>query len=278
MVFTKNPIIKTFNQHDQQQAGPITSSPLLFRFSSLEYFKELTHGVFSRQGGISQPPYDSLNTSYQTGDSPQDVKNNLALIQEILGADQLFFSRQIHGRHILILDQVAPDRTMHNIEADAFITTTPNLALMIKLADCQGTILFDPKQNVLAVVHCGWRGHVKDIYGHVVEKMTKNFDCNPTEIHAAISPSLGPCCAEFKTYRELFPESFLDFMERECYFDLWELGKQQLIQAGLSRQNVETAGICTKCRKDLFYSYRREAQTGRFAIVAMLKGKEVFPY
>ncbi|MEJ2366111.1 MAG: HPr family phosphocarrier protein, partial [Deltaproteobacteria bacterium] len=104
------------------------------------------------------------------------------------------------GRHTLILDQVTPDRTMKNIEADAFITIIPNLALMIKLADCQGTILFDPKQKVLAVVHCGWRGHVKDIYGHVVEKMTKNFDCNPADIHAAISPSLGPCCAEFKTY------------------------------------------------------------------------------
>jgi YfiH family protein len=191
-----------------------------------------------------------------------------------MGADQLFFSRQIHDRNILIFDQSAPDKTMKNTEADALITTLPNLALMVKLADCQGTILFDPEKNVLGVVHCGWRGHVKNIYGHVVDRMTKTFHCHPIDIHAAISPSLGPCCAEFKTYRELFPSSFLDFMERECYFNLWELGKQQLIQAGLARQNIEAAGMCTKCRSDLFYSHRRQAKTGRFALVAMLKGNE----
>jgi len=63
-------------------------------------------------------------------------------------------------------------------------------------------------------------------------------------------------------------------MERECYFNLWNLGKQQLVQAGLISPNIETANICTKCRTDLFYSFRREAQTGRFAMVAMLKGME----
>jgi len=270
MNFNQNPIIKTFNHNDSRPASPNPSSPLLFRFSSLEYFNELSHGVFSRQGGISQPPYDSLNASYQTGDCAEHVKSNLELIQGIMGADRLFFSRQIHDRNILIFDQVAPDKTMRNIEADAFITTIPNLALMVKLADCQGTILFDPEQKVLSVVHCGWRGHVQNIYGHVVDKMIKTFNSHPFDIHAAISPSLGPCCAEFKTYRDLFPESFLDFMERECYFNLWELGKQQLIEAGVAHQNIETAGICTKCRTDLFYSYRREARTGRFAIVAML--------
>jgi YfiH family protein len=163
---------------------------------------------------------------------------------------------------------------MKNVEADAFITTIPNLALMVKLADCQGTILFDPQKKVLAVVHCGWRGHVKNIYGHVVDKMIETFHCHPVDIHAAISPSLGPCCAEFKTYQELFPESFRPFMERNCYFNLWDLGKHQLVEAGLARPNIETANMCTKCRTDLFYSFRGEAQTGRFAVVAMLRGNE----
>jgi YfiH family protein len=271
MVFPPNPIIRTFNHHDNQKTNPSSSSPLVFRFSSLEYCNYLNHGVFSRRGGKSRSPYDSLNTSFQTGDSPEHVKANLELIQGIMKADQVFFSRQVHDRHILIFDQAPPNKTMSRIEADAFITTIPNLALMVKLADCQGTILFDPKRHVLALVHCGWRGHVKNIYGHVVERMTEKFHCHPADIYAAISPSLGPCCAEFKTYQELFPESFLDFMEREAYFNLWELGKQQLVEAGLARLNIETANICTKCRSDLFYSYRGEAKTGRFAIVAMLR-------
>ena len=267
----RKPVITTFDQIDTEPGRHSLSTPILFQFSSLKGLQALNHGIFSRRGGISPPPYLALNTSYQTGDRPEYVQSNLELIRHIMGADQLIFSRQVHGRKSLVIDRTRPDQTIGHSEADALITTTPGLGLMITLADCQGAILFDPRLKVLAVVHCGWRGHVKNIYGEVVNRMKNHFHCTPSDIRAGISPSLGPCCAEFKTYRELFPGSFLAFREREAYFNLWDLGQHQLTEAGLELKNIELAGLCTRCRRDLFYSYRGEARTGRFALVALLK-------
>ena len=88
---------------------------------------------------------------------------------------------------------------------------------------------------------------------------------------AAIGPSLGPCCAEFVTYRDIFPEEFDRFMVDENHFDLWALSSWQLENAGMRPENIEVAGLCTRCRTDLFYSYRAEGNTGRFGTVAMLR-------
>jgi len=88
---------------------------------------------------------------------------------------------------------------------------------------------------------------------------------------AAIGPSLGPCCGEFITHEQIFPNEFRQFMVRENYFDLWRISRWQLLNAGLIEENIEVAGICTRCRTDMFYSYRAEGITGRFATVAMLK-------
>jgi YfiH family protein len=147
----------------------------------------------------------------------------------------------------------------------------PHVGLLIKQADCQAVILYDPDKHVLANVHCGWRGNVADILGTTVKHMSRDFECKPVDILAGIGPSLGPCCGEFKGYEDIFPASFRPFMVSENYFDLWSLSRNQLIAAGLKKGNIQTAGVCTKCRTDLFFSYRAEGATGRFGTVAMLK-------
>jgi copper oxidase (laccase) domain-containing protein len=83
---------------------------------------------------------------------------------------------------------------------------------------------------------------------------------------------LGPCCAEFKTYKDIFPEHFQKYMIGECNFDFWAISEMQLVDAGLNGDNIEKADICTKCRTDIFFSYRGEGISGRFATVAMIKG------
>ena len=88
---------------------------------------------------------------------------------------------------------------------------------------------------------------------------------------AAIGPSLGPCCGEFVTHEEIFPKEFGRFMVGENHFDLWKLSRWQLLEEGIKEDNIEVAGICTKCRTDLFYSYRSEGVTGRFGTVVMLR-------
>jgi copper oxidase (laccase) domain-containing protein len=87
---------------------------------------------------------------------------------------------------------------------------------------------------------------------------------------AAIGPSLGPCCAEFVSHKEIFPDRFMRYLVRENHFDLWAISRSQLMEAGIDRDKIEVAGICTKCHSDLFFSYRAEGVTGRFATVAML--------
>lgn len=249
---------------------------LYLQFPGLWEHKGIFHAVCTRHGGVSPSPYHTLNTSSGAGDSRDDVKSNLLIIKEGLDIPHLLYINQVHGKEVLILrEDDARDITNGAAEADAIITDARDVAIMVKLADCQGVILYDAQEGVISIVHCGWRGNVGNILGHVVGRMQSEFGSRPAEILAAISPSLGPCCAEFITYREIFPASFTGFMVRENYFDLWEISRSQLLEAGLKGENVEVAGLCTRCRTDLFYSYRGEGITGRFAALVMLKRSPV---
>ena len=177
---------------------------------------------------------------------------------------------QVHKKDIIVLSKESfPDPDIIP-EADAIITNVPKIAIMVKQADCQGIILFDPVKTAAAVIHCGWKGNRCNIPGAVVRRMKLEFGCSGSDIIAAIGPSLGPCCGEFTTYKDIFPEDFERFMVRKNYFDLWKLSRWQLMKEGLKNENIETAGICTRCNSNMFFSYRAEGVTGRFATVAML--------
>ncbi len=100
--------------------------------------------------------------------------------------------------------------------------------------------------------------------------MKLDFNCQPRQLLAAISPSLGPCCGEFKGYQEIFPKAFEAFSIKKNFFDLWAVSRWQLEEAGLKKENINISEICTRCNPDLFFSFRGERKTGRFGIVAML--------
>jgi hypothetical protein len=242
------------------------------KFHEMSRHDQLVHAVFTRQGGVSKAPYDTLNVSYATGDKPECVSSNLKIIKEAIGANDLVFMNQMHGKEVRALRGERFEALEDPVDADALITDQPLVALMVKQADCQAILLFDPIKNVVANVHCGWRGNVHDILGAVVGRMKFEFGCRPANMLAAIGPSLGPCCAEFINYEQEFPEEFRRFMVRKEYFDLWEISRWQLLEAGLAEDHIEVANICSRCRTDMFYSYRAEGITGRFGTVAMLKG------
>lgn len=260
---------------------PLSDSPIdllwthkettYFQFPRLSLNQHVAHAVFTRLGGTSVPPFDSLNTSYIVDDHADKVRKNLNIIQNVLGARDLMFMNQSHGDRILVIREDSPNRPTRPPAADAMITKVPGIALMVNQADCQGIIIFDPVSAVVANVHCGWRGNVTNIPAKVVARMTQEFGCNASDLMAAIGPSLGPCCAEFTGYEEIFPDNFTHFMVREDYFNLWAVSSSQLQEAGLLEKNIEIAGICTSCRTDLFYSYRGDGNTGRFGTVAMLR-------
>ncbi|MFO7987829.1 MAG: peptidoglycan editing factor PgeF [Desulfatiglandaceae bacterium] len=243
----------------------------IFCYDHLSRYSNLIHGVFTRAGGISDPPYEHLNTSYSVGDRPDAVSFNLTAIQKAIRASHLVFMNQSHSDTVSVLRRYHLCKDWRPPMADALITDLPHVAILIKQADCQSVILFDPETRVVANVHCGWRGNVKNILGQVVHRMNREFGSTPHRMVAAIGPSLGPCCAEFVDFEDYFPDLFREFRVNANHFDLWAISRYQLIRAGVPKENIACAQICTRCRTDLFYSYRGEGTTGRFGTVVMLK-------
>ncbi|CAG35328.1 peptidoglycan editing factor PgeF [Desulfotalea psychrophila] len=215
---------------------------------------------FDASGGISSGPYRYGNVSLKVGDAPFNVEWNRERIQESLEAHCLLSAGQVHGEKIYSLTK--PIKTSLEVEGyDSLITNQTGVALMIQQADCQAILLFDPEQAVIAAVHVGWRGNVSNLIGKTIEEMTKTFHSASRDIQAFISPSLGPCCAEFSNYRDEFPTEFQEFMAQESHFNLWKISEKQLTDAGLQRKNISLAEICTSCH-DNYFSYRRACRTG----------------
>jgi len=243
-------------------------------FGNLSAVPGLLHGVFTRRGGVSQPPYDSLNASWSNGDSPQAVQENLARIKKAVGLERLVSSRQFHGDsvHFICEESIRDLRELPPLliasAADALATNLPHLGLVIKIADCQSIMLADPESRVVANIHSGWRGSVQNIAGKTIKRLQERFGLNPARTLAAVSPSLGPCCAEFVNYRGEIPEEFWRFQVRPEYFDFWAITREQLVSAGICDSNIEFAAKCTVCEKAEFFSYRgARGPTGRMAAI-----------
>lgn len=262
---------KTLDKSSLRRAVESGGEIILFNFPLLMKQENLVHAVFSRHGGKSVANCSSLNTSYNTDDTEINVSQNLDLIRKTIHTDRLIFMNQVHGSDIVNIGEGWWKNNINEaMKADALITNIPGVALMVKQADCQAVILFDPVERVIANVHCGWRGNVSNIIGKVVSRMESDFRCQARNLIATIGPSLGPCCAEFISYREIFPDRFSEFVPEKNHFDLWDISRMQLIMAGLDEKRIEIAEVCTKCNTDFFYSYRAEKNTGRFATVIML--------
>jgi YfiH family protein len=242
----------------------------LYRFPRLAAFPEVIHGVFTRQGGVSRGPYRSLNVSLAVGDLPQHVEKNRRRVQETLRVERLISATQVHGvkEAVITGGHVVPPGEIP--EADILITAQPGLGLVIKQADCQAVMFYDPEHRVVAHAHCGWRGQIAGILSETVARLACNFGSRAEVLHAAIGPGLGPCCAEFRNYREEFPPELWKYQVRPTYFDLWQLSFDQLRAAGLKSENIEVVNLCTRCREEEFFSYRRDRVTGRQAAVIAL--------
>ncbi|MBA3022704.1 MAG: peptidoglycan editing factor PgeF [Proteobacteria bacterium] len=242
--------------------------PKLLPYVPFSSWNRVAGGFFSRHGGRSRTPFAALNVSYGVGDDPSQVDSNRKLIKEALGLNCLVSARQVHGDEIAVIDTPVADDHEHS-GFDALITNQPGVGIMIQQADCQAVVLYDSKKRVVANVHAGWRGSVANIVAKTIEEMNSQFGCEPSQIKAAISPSLGPCCAEFVNFAVELPESFHQFQITPNYFDFWAITRSQLQDAGVIPGNIQAAGVCTRCDHN-YFSYRRTPSTGRCATVAAL--------
>jgi hypothetical protein len=241
------------------------------QFSNLSRFPTLRHGIFTRRGGSSGGPFESLNVGLTVGDAPGVVEDNRRAVSRVMGDAPLVFIRQVHGGTVLTCDPAAPQdppsagggiRT-----GDAIICATPGANLVIQTADCQPVLLFDPIRGAVAGIHSGWRGSIDNIIGETVKEMRRRFECRPRDLIAGIGPSLGPCCAEFRHFRREIPAALWRYRISAYHFDFWAMSRDQLLGAGLAEAHIEQSRLCTRCRTDLFFSYRAVKKTGRFASV-----------
>lgn len=246
---------------------------IYLQFPHLARFSAVRHGVFARRGGCSDHPFHSLNVGRGIGDAEDRVRRNRTLIAQCMGSVESIYIHQVHGTDVVSLSrkEVVQNPILKNLTGDALITDIPGRNLAIQVADCQAVLLYGTDRNVVADVHSGWRGSIRNILGETVREMVRRFDCTPAYIHAGIGPSLGPCCAEFIDYRREIPTDFWGYKDDRDHFDFWAISRDQLREAGVPAENIRQSGLCTRCRTDLFFSYRGETATGRFAAVIGLR-------
>jgi YfiH family protein len=240
----------------------------LYRFESLPR-NGLVHAISTRLGGVSRPPYATLNLSLMVLDEPADVLHNRRLLAAALGfpPERVVDCRQVHGCDVLVVD----DGFVQPPVAPAFdiqVTDRPGWLLAARFADCVPLILAHPARRAVAVVHAGWRGTAAGAAGVAVRTLAERYGADAGGLVVGIGPSIGPCCYEVgPEVAERF--SAFDGVVHQAgarpRLDLWQANRQTLVQAGVPRSQIELAALCTRCHSDLFFSHRALGfPSGRF--------------
>ena len=225
----------------------------------------VTHAFCTRRGGVSTGPYSSLNLGFLAGDRLEDVRRNQILVEEAfeVPGGRLILMRQVHGDRIRVLDGDGP-LPEGLPECDGLITGRPGVALGIRTADCVPLFFVDRVRRVIGAAHAGWRGTARGIAAAMVETLAARFSSRREDLLAVIGPAIGPCCYQvdapvFAAFSAM-PGAGLFF--RPCrekgrwMVDLALANQLQIRGAGVPSENIFSAGLCTACRQDLFFSHR----------------------
>jgi len=258
----------------RQEIPPIYQSMTIgqlraYQFSALT---ETSHAVFTRLGGVSRAPWQSLNLSRSVGDAAVDVATNFTLACQALRIhpQQTAASHLVHGNRVVVARNGSGTRQLDR--ADGLITQGPGLFLTMRFADCTPLLFYDRGTRSVGLAHAGWRGTMKNVMGAVVEAMQTHFGSRPEDIVVVIGPSIGPCCYEvgedvFAAAQEQFTDPAPFFLKPglKRHLDMWAANAYQAEQAGV--RQITVSGLCTACRTDEFFSHRAEkGKTGRFGV------------
>jgi polyphenol oxidase len=199
---------------------------------------------FTRRGGVSKEPYDSLNVSRVVGDDPAAVEKNRSLISEAMDGRPSAWVRQIHADGV-----VRVSRCGFAGEADSLITTETGFSLVVAVADCAPVALVD--ERGVGMVHSGWRGTLSGVAGKAVRRMGGSGG-----IRAYVGPCIRGCCYEVsEELAQAFARKFGSEVVSGRYLSLPAAIRADLEEAGV--EGIHDLGLCTGCRPDLFYSHRK---------------------
>ncbi len=213
---------------------------------------------------IENDAYSSGNLSFEVGDNPKRVLENRRQIIETFNVKSFAEAKQVHGIKTIFNAPKADYTIKTTIEADGLTTTEKDHALLIKTADCQPILMCDTTGEYLLAIHSGWRGNRQDYPIIAVQEFCNFYNLNPKDILAVRGPSLSSAIAEFINYNSEWGEDFNTWYNaKNKTVDLWQLTKDQLIKAGLEKENIYSLDLCTYSNNHMFYSYRQVPKSGR---------------
>ena len=228
------------------------------------------HAFSTRKGGVSVPPWDSLNLRTGCGDAPEALQENYRRFCAVVGADvkRVVLAKQVHETTVRVVTAADAGKGLWaqwDYTADALITNEKNLPLFVFSADCGILLLHDPVTGAVGGVHAGWRGCAGGIVEKAVREMGRVYGADPADLRAAIGPCIGGCCFETDSdvadaMRDALgtdAEPYLRWQAPKYHVDLAELNRQWLLRAGLTPDHIDLCGLCTSCRPDLFWSHRK---------------------
>jgi hypothetical protein len=226
----------------------------------------------TRAGGVSRPPYDSLNLGDHVGDDPVAVAANRQRLRAFLPAEPKWL-KQVHGTTVAQADRLAD-----SAEADAAVAFAPGTVCAVLTADCLPVLFCDRQGSRVAAAHAGWRG----LAAGVLEASVAALQCASEDILAWLGPAIGPGAFEVgpevrETFIKQNPEDAAAFTPhpspltpKHFMADIYALARLQLARAGV--RAVYGGGLCTHTDAERFYSYRRDKATGRMATLIWLNG------
>jgi polyphenol oxidase len=243
-----------------------------YTFGNLSGLNAIKHFVSTREDG---------DMSFKDT-REMELRNNLTKFLGIfeIQLKQCVFGQQIHSDNVSIInektakEEVYPDINWVK-ETDSLITNETNVCLVIKTADCIPCLLYDPKKNVIAAAHSGWKGSLVHIIGKTVERMKTDFNSHPGDLIVGMGPSIGPTdCFVRSDVQSLFLKEgygeYLKFVSVDQWLlDLWKLNVDNLVKTGVKKENIELSNVSTYSSDD-FFSYRKKDPKGHFITGIMI--------
>ena len=230
---------------------------------------ELSVRFFSRSGGVSDPPFDSLNLGLGLGDQEKNIEKNREILSRHLNISLKKIARmdQIHGTDIKIVDAGGA-----YAKTDGMITRTRGIALAVSTADCYPVFLYAPSEKVLAALHVGRQGALKEIIGKAAGVMADKYQADIGNTFAIAGPGIcGKCYTVSEPDAKSFPCEATRLRRDGWHLDLARFISYEFNNAGISKENILLSNICTSCYPELCFSYRRdEGVTGRHWTTAMI--------
>lgn len=249
----------------------VQTAPMFRVPSIMTEFPSLVAAESTRHGGVSKPPYHSLNLGKSTDDNPQDVQENRRRFCAALGfsPNEMAWSKQVHGDSVQIVTNPGGFDG-----ADALITKERGILLSVSVADCTPILIYDAKQQVTAAIHAGWRGTVANIVAKTMALMGEHFGSRGVDCYAYIGTCIDECSFEVGAevgacFSPLFKQYDSD---RGKYFvDLKAANRAQLLEMGVPSNQVQTSRYSTVLHPTDYYSHRLEkGVTGRMlAVIGM---------